>query len=178
MVNLSEAAQSTIPFESLGVTIDNLVRHPDTRTAEFTVVLSPRNLDWQPGDNGKSSLDLSLAAASLSSNRDFLASRVESLTITENNQDASGLARTEARLPVTIRIPRKTQSLRVVVQTSGNGRIGTVELDRKTIDSAQTQSRSYYLSHRSSQRLRLHFDRRYFLVTLEGASCRQIYYRP
>jgi len=136
MVDISEAARSTIPFESLGVTIDNLVRHPDTRTAEFTVVLSPRNLDWQPGDDGKSSLTLLLAAASLSRNRDFLASRVESLMVTENNQDASRLARAEARLQVTIRIPRKTQSLRVVVQTAGNGRMGTVELDRKTIDNA------------------------------------------
>jgi hypothetical protein len=136
MVDISEAARSTIPFESLGVTIDNLVRHPDTRTAEFTVVLSPRNLDWQPGDDGKSSLTLLLAAASLSGNRDFLASRVESFMVTENNQDASRLARAEARLQVTIRIPRKTQSLRVVVQTAGNGRMGTVELDRKTIDNA------------------------------------------
>jgi hypothetical protein len=136
MVALSEAARSTIPFESLGVTIDNLVRHSDTRTVEFTVVLNPRNLDWQSGDDGKSSLDLSLAAASLSGNRDFLASRVESLRVTENNQDATWLARAEARLPVRIRIPRKTQSLRVVVQTLGNGRMGTVELDRKIIDSA------------------------------------------
>ena len=136
MVNISEAVRSTIPFESLGVTIDNLVRHPDTRTAEFTVVLSPRNLDWQPGDDGKSSLTLLLAAASLSGNRDFLASRVESLMVTENNQDASRLARSEARLQLTIRIPRKTQSLRVVIQTAENGRMGTVELDRKTIDNA------------------------------------------
>lgn len=77
MANISEAARSTIPFESIGVRIENLVRHPDTRTAGFTVVLSPRNLDWQQGDDGKSRLDLSLAAASLSGNRDFLASRVE-----------------------------------------------------------------------------------------------------
>jgi hypothetical protein len=136
IVNVSEAARSTIPFESLEVTVDNLVRHPDTRTAEFTVVLSPRHLDWQPGDDGKSGLDLLLAAASLSENRNFLASRVERFTATANNQDANRLARTEARLPVTIRIPRKTQSLRVVVQTVDDGRIGAVELDRKMIDNA------------------------------------------
>lgn len=137
MVNISEAARSTIPFESLGVTIDNLVRHPDTRTVEFTVVLSSRNLDWQPGDDGKSSLDLLLAAASLSGNRDFLASRVESLTVTTNDQDATRLARTGTRLPMTIRIPGRTQCVRVVVQTAGNARIGTVELDRKAIDNAR-----------------------------------------
>jgi hypothetical protein len=38
---------------------------------------------------------------------------------------------------MTIRIPRKTQCIRVVIQTAGNGRIGTVELDRKSIDNAR-----------------------------------------
>jgi VWFA-related protein len=136
MVIISEAARSTIPFEALGVTIENLVRHPDTRTAGFTVVLSPRNLDWQPGDDGKSSLDLSLAAASLSGNRDFLATKLESLKVLADNHDPAQLTKIITRVPVTIRIPRKTQNLRVVIQTAGNGRIGTVELDRKTIDNA------------------------------------------
>jgi len=136
MVNLSEAARSTIPFESLGVTIENLVRHPDTGTAEFTVLLSPQNLDWQSADDGKSSVDLLLAAASLSGDRSFLASRLESLRVFTDSQNASQLARTGARRVMTIRIPRKTRSLRVVIQTSDNGRTGTAELDRKTIDSA------------------------------------------
>jgi hypothetical protein len=136
MINMIEAAQSTIPFESLEVKIHNLVRHPDTRTAEFAVVLSPRHLDWQAGDDGKSSLDLLLAAACLSKSRNFLASRVESFTATANNQNANRVARTEARLPVTIRIPRKTQSLLIVVQTAADGRIGAIELDRKIIDNA------------------------------------------
>jgi hypothetical protein len=136
MVNLSEAARSTIPFEALGVTIENLVRHPDTGTAEFTVLLSPQNLDWQSTEDGKSSVDLLLAAASLSGDRSFLASRLESLRVYADSQDATLLARTGARRVMTIRLPRKTQSLRVVIQTSDNGRTGTVELDRKTIDSA------------------------------------------
>jgi hypothetical protein len=35
-----------------------------------------------------------------------------------------------------IRVPRKTQIVRVVVQTGESDRIGTAELDRKTIDAA------------------------------------------
>ena len=35
-----------------------------------------------------------------------------------------------------LRVPPKTQSMRVVVQTPENGRIGAVELDRKTLDAA------------------------------------------
>jgi len=136
MVELSEAAQSTIPLDSLGVRIEDIVRHPDTGTAELTIALSPRNLDWHPADDGKSSVDFLLAAASLNGERNFLASRLESFTVVANNQDAAQLATTGARWPVTIRIPRKTKSVRVVIQTVGNGRTGAVELDRKTIDAA------------------------------------------
>jgi VWFA-related protein len=136
MVNLSEAARSSIPFESLWVTLEHFVRHPDTGTAEFTVLIGARNLDWQPADDGKSSLDLFLAAASLSESRDVLASKLEEVPATANNQDATRLAKTEVRLPMKIRIPGKTQSVRVVIETASNGRTGTIELDRKTIDAA------------------------------------------
>ena len=136
VVNLSEAARSSIPFESLWVTLEHFIRHPDTGTAEFTILLGPRNLDWQPADDGKSSLDLSLAAVSLNENRDVLASKLEEFPATANNQDATRLSKTEVRLPMRIRIPPKTQSVRVVIETASNGRTGTIELDRKTIDAA------------------------------------------
>jgi len=136
MVNMTEAARSTIPFKSLEVTIEDLVLHPDTGTAEFTVLLHAQNLDWQSTEGGKSRFDLSVAAASLDGRRELLASKLESVTATASNQDSARLAKTVTRVPVTIRIPRKTKSLRVVIQTATNGRIGTAELDRKTIDNA------------------------------------------
>jgi hypothetical protein len=113
------------------------VRHPDTGTAEFTVLLTARNLDWQSTEDGKSRVELFLEAASLDGRRNFLASRLESRTAAAvNNQDSTRLSRTVMRVPVTIRIPRKTKSVRVLIQTPTNGRIGTAELDRKTIDNA------------------------------------------
>jgi VWFA-related protein len=136
VINIAEAAKATIPFESLGVTVENLVRHPDTGTAEFTIVLAARNLDWQPAEDGKSTIDFLLAAASLNGRRDFLASRLQRLTVITNSQDASLLAGVGAHQSMTIRIPRHTQNVRVVIQTEANGRTGAVELDRKTIDSA------------------------------------------
>jgi hypothetical protein len=135
MVDLSEAARSNIPFDTLGVTITDLVRHPDTHTAQFTVLLASRNVDWQPTGDGKSTADLMLAAASLSGSRHFLASRVQGFTALANNQDYARLAKAVTRIPVTIRIPRKTQTVRVVIQLS-DGRTGTVELNRKSIDDA------------------------------------------
>jgi hypothetical protein len=43
MESLAEAAQASIPFQALDLTIEDVVRHPDTRTAAFTVVLKHRN---------------------------------------------------------------------------------------------------------------------------------------
>jgi VWFA-related protein len=136
LVNLSEAARSTIPFESLGLTIEGVVRHPDTGTAEFTVLLASRNIDWQSEEDGKSSVELLVAAASLTERREFLASRMEAFKASANNQDPTRLSNAVTRLPLTIKIPRKTRSVRVVIQTANTGRIGAVELDRKIIDAA------------------------------------------
>jgi hypothetical protein len=99
-------------------------------------VLIAKNLDWQFSDDGKSHVDLWLVAASLSRRRDFLASRLQNFRAIASNQDAARLDATVTHLPVTIRTPRKMQTLRVVVQTIGNGRTGTAELDRKMIDQA------------------------------------------
>jgi VWFA-related protein len=136
LVNIAEAVKSTIPFEALKVTIEDIVRHPDTGTAEFTVVLSPQNLDWQPAGERTSKVDFLLAAASLNKDRDFLATRMQHLTVVADSQDPAQLAETGARRSITIRIPRRTQTVRVVIETSANGRAGAVELDRKTIDAA------------------------------------------
>jgi len=136
MVNIAEAVRSTIPFNTLGVTIEDLVRHPDTHTAQFTILLNARNLDWKPTGDGRSSVDVLLAAASLGGQRNFLASRVEGLRIFANNVDPVRLANSVTRVPVTIRVPRKTQSLRVVIQLAGNGRSGAAEVNRKQIHAA------------------------------------------
>jgi VWFA-related protein len=136
MVNLSEAARATVPFDSLGVVVEKIVRHPDTSTAEISLALSPRNLGWQPVDDGKSASNLLLAAASLNGQRDFLASRLEGFALSATTQDPARLAAMGARWSITIRIPRKTQTVRIVVQNEATGRLGAVELDRKTIDAA------------------------------------------
>jgi hypothetical protein len=136
MVNLVEAARSTIPFQALNLTIEGVVRHPDTRTIDFTVLLKPGNVNWEPADDGKSTTNLILAAVSLAGSRNILASKLETLTVTVGTQDTARLIEMPARLPVTLRIPRKTQLVRVVIQTAESDRIGTAELDRKTIDAA------------------------------------------
>jgi VWFA-related protein len=136
MVNLSHAARSDVPFAALDVKIAAVVRHPDSRTVELTVVLNGRNLDWQASVDGKSTARLTLAAASLTEFKNILSSRVENLTLSRPTEDRTPPGQQISRLTLTIPIPRKTRSIRVVVGTEKGGRIGGADLDRKAIDAA------------------------------------------
>jgi VWFA-related protein len=136
MVNLAEAAQSTIPFTALDMTVENIVRHPDNGSVAFTVVLKSRNLTWQSQDNGTSTTQLQVAAASLGDRRDILASRLQWLTLAASTQDPAHLANQISRLPVTVQFPRKSKSVRVIVQLADSGRMGAIELNRKTLEAA------------------------------------------
>jgi len=58
------------------------------------------------------------------------------LYLTTPTQDPAHLAELVTRLQFTIRVPRKTQSIRVVAETAKGGRIGAADLDRSAIDAA------------------------------------------
>jgi VWFA-related protein len=134
--NVSEAVRSTIPYNSLEMKILRVVRHPDTRSAEITVQLKTRNLDWQPTDDGKSIAKLILAAASLTDNKDILASKLTGVAMKANSQDQEKLPKQEGSITFTLRVPNRTKMVRVAVETEDGGRIGAADLDRKTIDAA------------------------------------------
>ena len=136
MTNIAEAAQSTIPFAALDMQVLKVVRHTDTQTAEFTVLLKSKNIGWDATDDGKSVASLTMAAVSLTGDRKILASRIENLTLLAPTQDSTRLARTTTPVKFTLRVPRKTQTVRVVMETAEGGRIGAADIDRKTIDAA------------------------------------------
>jgi VWFA-related protein len=136
MMNLAEAARSTIPYSALDVSLSGVVQHPDTRSAEFTVQLRLKNLDWVPAEDGRSSANLILAAVSLGGDNNILASRMERVTVWSATQDPTRRTESVTRLPLIIRIPRKTKSVRVIMETELGGRIGAADLERKTIDAA------------------------------------------
>lgn len=136
IMNLVEAARSSIPYSALDVSLSGVVQHPDTRTAEFTVQLRLKNLDWLPTEDGRSSANLILAAVSLAGDNNVLASRIERVTVWSAVQDPTRKTESVTRLPLTIRIPRKTKSVRVLMESEKGGRIGAADLDRKTIDAA------------------------------------------
>ncbi len=136
MINLAESARSTIPLGGLDVQVSNVVRHPDTHTADLTVLLKSKGLDWEPIDDGKSAADITVAVASLTGSQEVLASKVERLVLQAPTQDPTHLEKLVTPLQLTVRTPRKTQSIRVVTETANGGRIGAADLDRKALDAA------------------------------------------
>jgi hypothetical protein len=137
IVDIVEAARSTVPFKALNLGIENLVRHPDSGMIEFNVVVKTHNLSWQPAMDGSSTATLTLAAVSLSNRRDILASRMDGVTVARTPQQTQENADTAiARLPVKMRLPRKTKAVRVVIEAGDGGRIGSVEFDHSLLDAA------------------------------------------
>lgn len=136
MVDLAEAAESTIPFTALDVSLSDIVRHPDTRSAEFVVQLKSKNVTFLPTEDGESAAHLILAAVSLDQYRSILASKVAPLTLLAKSGDLARLPEVVSTTRLMVRVPRKTQSVRVVMESEDGGFMGAVELDRKTIDAA------------------------------------------
>jgi len=54
MDEISEAAQSSVTFDSIGLSIVHVVRHPDSNIAELTVLLKSTHLRWQTTNDGRS----------------------------------------------------------------------------------------------------------------------------
>jgi VWFA-related protein len=135
-LNLAEAARATVPFAALDLKVSGIVRHPENRTADITLLLQSKGIDWQAIDNGRSSAEITLAAASVTGNQDIVASKVQRLFLSVRTQDPSHLAKLVAHLQITVRVPPKTRSIRVLTETANGGRIGTADLDRKAIEAA------------------------------------------
>lgn len=135
LVHLAEAVRATIPFTALPLKVTKVVRHPDTRTAEITVQTPTGALDWLPTETG-SSAGLIMAAASLNGSRNILASKLEMIEFASKETDPAKHPNVSARVTVTLRMPRSAQDVRVVLRTEQEGRMGAVEVSRKTLDAA------------------------------------------
>jgi VWFA-related protein len=134
--DLLAAAQARIAFDAVGLTVKSLVRHPADGTVQFQVMVNPLTLGWHDGADGHSAADLSFAATSLNGRHEVLTSTGRPLTVTVANEDPAALGLEHVELPVTVRIPAKAKSVRVVVENMDSGRVGTVDLDRSAIDAA------------------------------------------
>jgi hypothetical protein len=136
MIKIADAVESTIPFDAFDVSLSDVVRHPHSQTAEFTVQLKSKNLSFQPSDDGKSAAKFFVAAASLNQYGSILASRTETVTLLANALHPAHLPEVASQFRVMLRVPRQTRRVRLILEDEDGGRIGSAELDRKTINAA------------------------------------------
>ena len=128
LFRIASEVQSALPFDALEVSVAGIIRHSDSGTVELTLHLSPKNVDWQSEAEGKSRAELVLNAVSLGRRRDVLAARFQDLAFTANTQDPRQLAATSTLVRMTLHTPRKTEVVRVVLETQEHGRAGSVEI--------------------------------------------------
>lgn len=98
LYNIAEAVQTNVPFAGLEITLQKIVRHSDTNSAEFTVHVNMKDADWKPEANGSSGVDIGFAGASLSSRHYVLASKTEAFTMSNASQDPNHLEKLQATL--------------------------------------------------------------------------------
>jgi hypothetical protein len=118
------------------LTIESLVLNTYSETADLTLMLPSKDLDWKVTGNGKSKADLILITASLDKRGDVLFWSRESLTITSDTGDAEKLAMANSRLSAEVKILTRTNKVRFLIQSSDEREIGALEVDRKTIYAA------------------------------------------
>jgi len=147
LATLADAMWSTVPFTAFNMRIADIVRHPDTGTIDFTLKFYSKHLVWKPGENGGSTTNVMFAAASLNSRRHVLASNVQSLSVSARSREAGRLGTAVTTMPVTLRLPRKTQSVRVVLEAGESGTLGAFELDHKSLDAAPEAPTPVAVSH-------------------------------
>jgi hypothetical protein len=118
------------------LTIESLVLNTYSQTADLTLMLPSKDLDWKVAGNGKSKADLILITATLDKRGDVLFWSRESLTITSDTEDAEKLGMANTRLSAKVKILTKTNKVRFLIQSSDEREIGALEVDRRTIYAA------------------------------------------
>jgi VWFA-related protein len=136
MIKLAEALQASFPINSLDVNTGAILRHPDAKSVQITILIRSKNLDFLPDESGKNSDHLFIAAASLDGSRRLLAWRIQRGRLETATTDPSKLPYVAAEIPITVPFPRKAKTVRIVIEDENGGRIGSAEIDKGFIDNA------------------------------------------
>ncbi|HUY95721.1 MAG TPA: VWA domain-containing protein [Terracidiphilus sp.] len=139
MMTIVSAVRSTLPLNNLPLTVTRLERHPDSKMVSFTVSLRARDLTWSRQPGGKNSDALLLAVSSMTGYGAYdriTASRMENIGVTSSIRDPGSDRDVVASYPISIRYPRHSRHIRVVVEEDESHRLGAVDLTAAQIAAA------------------------------------------
>ena len=135
ILNVSQAVQSSLPYTGLGMKVDNIVRHPESRSANISLIVQSKSIHWESTEDGKSIANLIFLAVSFSSTHQILASKLQGIAFSATTQDPAALAHLNLRTSITLRLPYNTRAIRIAAQTEDGGSLGATDLNRQAIDS-------------------------------------------
>jgi VWFA-related protein len=133
---LRDAAAATLPFSALAVRVTDVVRHPDAGMVELTVEIDDSRVHWQAEEDGKSSLEVMAMGAGKSAHGDLDRPRLLRVPFVVYSQNAEELARAKPKFKMTLPLSRDSKSVRLAIAVNDGDRVGTVDIDRKTLDAA------------------------------------------
>lgn len=136
MLKIAEAMQASFPITSIGVLTGAIVRHPDAKTVQLSVLVKSKNLDFVPDESGKNTDYLLVAAASLNGSRRTVAFRLQRDRLQTAIADPGKLPFVATQISIIVPFPRKAKTVRIIVEDENGGRLGSAELDRSVIDNA------------------------------------------
>jgi VWFA-related protein len=137
VMDISIATFEPMPFEAIGVTLTKIERIKGTDKARFTFELDSDDLQWHADATEKRrEADVAVSGAALGSvfSKASLASEIATWKLTVPERKEGPPVRSE--VAVMVRVPAKTQRLRFTVRDTANGRMGTVDLAPKALESA------------------------------------------
>jgi hypothetical protein len=103
---------------------------------ELTVEIDDSRVHWQAEEDGKSSLEVMAMGAGKSAHGDLDRPRLLRVPFVVHSKKAEELARAKPKFKMTLPLSRETKTVRLAIAVNDGERVGTVDVDRKTLDAA------------------------------------------
>ena len=137
--DLRRAALSPITFSAVEVAAHAVRRYPDPHSSDqdtvtFSLMLRPADLTFlQTGETAFTGKIL-VGAVAVGNGHDIVASNM--VTMAVKSGSLAGTQSMQARLPVeiSVKVPKKTNHVRLVVRDTQSGRIGAFDIDKATAE--------------------------------------------
>lgn len=128
--DIRRAGTAGVQFNAIHFLAQPVRRDPAQETVTFKLLLRPADLTFQPSGSGPLVGNIAVGAMSVGGTHDMLASNAAVMAVQASN--VAGSQSTQPKLPVeiTVKVPKKTNHVRLVVRDAVTGKLGSFDLDK------------------------------------------------